>query len=109
MKKYLEKKFPNRKKFFLSIFFIFLFFIFLIIWIKFFEHKKISQKNLEIEKILIWSIEEYKKKSWEYPENLNQIEEFWIINDINILKNKEDILYKNTSNWKLNSFKLEIF
>ena len=104
MKRYLEKFFPNKKKFFLSIFLIFLFFLILFLSIKFFEHKKISEKNLEIKEILIWSIEEYKNKSWEYPENLKQIEEFWIINDINILKNKEKINYKKNINW----YKLEI-
>lgn len=92
----MKKFFPNKKKFFYTIFFIFFIFIIFFISIKFFEHKKISQKNLEIKKILIWSIEEYKNNFWEYPENLNKIEEKNIINNINILKNKKNIIYKKT-------------
>ena len=100
---YSKKNFPNKKKFFYTIFFIFLVFIFFYISIKIFENKKISQKNLEIEKILTWSIEEYKNIYWEYPKNLEKIEEKNIINDINILKNKKNILYKNSSNNILNN------
>lgn len=98
IKNKIKKLFPNKKKFFYTIFFIFLFFLITIVPVKFFEHEKKIQKNTEIKKILIWSIEEYKKKSWNYPENLNQIEKFWIINDINILKNKKYIFYKKILN-----------
>ena len=104
MKKYFKKNFPNKKKFFWSIFFIFIFFLISIISVKNFENKKVSEKNLEIKEILTWSIKEYKKNSWEFPENLNKIEEKNIINDIWILIDKNSILYKKTWTW----YKLEI-
>ena len=100
--------FPNKKKLLKTVLIILFFFSIIIISIKFFEHKKISEKNLEIEKILIWSIEEYKNNTWEYPKNLNQIEENNIINNINILKNKNKINYKKISNKNWDSFVLEI-
>ena len=105
MKKYFKKNFPNKKKFFWSIFFMIFFFLIFTISAKIFEYKKISEKNSEVKKILIWSIETYKKNSWEYPDNLNKIEESGIINNINILKNKKNIFYEKESTW----FVLNIF
>jgi len=99
MKKIFKKNFPNKKKFFWSIFFILFFFLIIIIPTKFFEQKKISEKNKNIKEILVWSVETYKKNFWEYPENLNKIEEEKIISDINLLKNKEKIFYKKNWSW----------
>lgn len=98
-KKYLEKNFPNKKKFFLSIFFIFIFFSILIFSVNNFKQKKISEKNSEIKEILIWSINNYKENFWEYPNNLNEIEKEEIINDIWILKEKDKIFYKKNWTW----------